>query len=130
MAPINGCDVRVEPTAHEGIGLTCQPCYGFKIFVVWEFDHDGNDPTPEDIAEAARAHRNGRPVTASRGLPPREDNDLRAAAQAVVTAIISSGSGPAAPCFDEHDRAVERQRGSWHVVDGDAIDKLRAALNG
>lgn len=54
---------------------------------------------------------------------------LREAAHKAVQGVISSGSGPAAPCFDEHDRAVERQRGKWYKVDGQAIDDLCAALN-
>lgn len=122
------CDVRVVALTGETIGLMCEPCYGIQPFAVWNSGRGHPDPTPDDLAEAARAHRHGGPVSLNRGLPPRDADDLRAAARKVVDGVISSGSGPAAPCFDEHDRAVERRRGSWHVIDGQALDNLRAVL--
>lgn len=55
-------------------------------------------------------------------------DEIRAAALKVLSGIISSNSGPAAPCFDAEDYEVERNRGSWYAVDGAAIDSLRQAL--
>lgn len=62
------------------------------------------------------------------GSMRRSPATLREAAQGVIGGIISSGSGPAAPVFDEFDAAVEQQRGRWYNVDGDAVDRLRAAI--
>lgn len=46
----------------------------------------------------------------------------------ILRGVISSGSGPAAPIFDEFDAAVERDRGSWYTVDGAAVDEARAVV--
>jgi hypothetical protein len=54
--------------------------------------------------------------------------ELLSAAEGVLAGIIAHGSGPAAPIFDEFDFEVERNRGSWCTVDGNAIDRLRAAV--
>lgn len=42
--------------------------------------------------------------------------------------VISSGSGPAAPIFDQYDYMVERNRGRWHTIDGATFDELKKAL--
>lgn len=52
--------------------------------------------------------------------------DVVEAAQGVE--VISGGSGPAAPIFDEFDRATERNRGHWYTVDGKKFDVLKEAL--
>lgn len=55
-------------------------------------------------------------------------DELLAAAKAVLNNIIASGSGPAAPTFDEFDAAVEAVRGRWSTVDQAALDRLQAAV--
>lgn len=63
---------------------------------------------------------------------PVKTEDLEALCAVVEAAqnveVISGGSGPAAPIFDEFDAAVERNRGSWYTVDGKKFDKLKEAL--
>ena len=54
--------------------------------------------------------------------------DLLAALKAVCGTIISSGSGPAAPTFDEFDAQVERKRRHWYTIDAAAVDAARAAI--
>lgn len=61
--------------------------------------------------------------------PSGEGERLREAAEGVLRGIISTSSGPAAPCFDEFDERVEARRGTWHAIDGKAIDRLRSALS-
>ena len=68
-----------------------------------------------------------RPVVANARLIAAAP-DLLAALKAVSDGIISSGSGPIAPIFDEFDAAVENKRGTWYTVDGATIDHARAAI--
>lgn len=58
-----------------------------------------------------------------------KDNALVEVLRGVMAGIISSGSGPAAPVFDEFDAAHEANRGSWYKVDGAAIDRARKVLD-
>jgi len=95
-------------------------------------DH-GYDPfglgEPNPAMEAAVAE-----ITELQGKVARlreECERLRAALVGVcLDGIISSGSGPAAPVFDEFDVDIERNRGRWYTVSGAAIDTGRAALRG
>jgi hypothetical protein len=60
-----------------------------------------------------------------------KDRVLQAARALVREGVISSrASGPAAPVFDEHDAAVERNRGKSYSVDGEKLDGLKDALAG
>lgn len=63
---------------------------------------------------------------------PVKKEDLDALCAVVEAAenleVISSGSGPAAPIFDQYDYMVERNRGRWHTIDGATFDELKKAL--
>lgn len=63
-----------------------------------------------------------------RPAEPLVTAELLVAVRAVLQSVISGGSGPAAPVFDEFDAAVESQRGSWYTVDAGPLDALRRWL--
>lgn len=67
-------------------------------------------------------------ATKAQGRRAAKDRVLEAARALVREGIISSRTGPAAPVFDEHDAAVERNRGRSYSVDGGKLDGLREAL--
>lgn len=50
------------------------------------------------------------------------------ALKGILAGIISGGSGPAAPVFDEFDAAVERDRGSWYTINAGPVDAARRVV--